>query len=137
MRGIPPKNAIVKERHIHRVFVVNARSCRSRDANFPTTYHSRPVQHPGNSDPLPAHIFESRDPTRCFCKGLDHNTGSALPIIAAAIPKPAEPDDLRPHDMGVVHPFIFKTLHACCSPQISFFVVLTKDMCRQIGNSLS
>ena len=43
VRGIPPKNASVKERHIHsnEVFVVNARSCRSRDANFPTTYHSR------------------------------------------------------------------------------------------------
>ena len=103
------------------MFVVNTRSYRSRDAKFPTTYHSRQVQHPGNSDPLQSHIFCRQGPqSSVFCKGLDHN----------AIPKPTEAGDLRPYDMGSIHPFIFATLRGFGSPQISFFIVFGKDVCR-------
>ena len=49
--------------------VVNARSCRSRDASFPTTYHSRPVQHSREFWPVTVHIFCRQEP-KCFGKGL-------------------------------------------------------------------
>ena len=74
------------------------------------------------------HFIKDREPAECFRTGLNQNTGSVLSVVAAAVPKPAETDDLGPHDVGSVHPFIYMPLRALCSPQIRFFVELTKDV---------
>ena len=62
--------------------------------------------------------------------------GPALHIIATAIPESTEASDLRPHDMGSIHRFVFATHHAFGSPHISFFVVFTKDMWTPIPKPL-
>ena len=45
--------------------------------------------------------------------------------------------DLRPHNLGSVHPFLHPSLRALVTPQISFITVLTKDTCGPVGSLLS
>ena len=130
-------NENVRQRHgATTSFIVHTDFCPPTDLDFPSTYRSRPVRHPGNSDTAPGHT-SCEWPTKNFCKGLDHDTGTARAVLAAAVPESTQTGNFRPDNVHSIHPLFFTTFDAFPRPGIGFLVVFPKDMNRSIGSTVS
>ena len=66
----------------------------------------------GIPTPHPATLRLNGSPTKNFCKGLDHDTGTARAVLAAAVPETTQTGNFRPDNVHSIHPLFFTTFDA-------------------------